>query len=94
MDSVDTTNELGRLASRIIPHILNLYSSTRDLHLVLHGVLGILSLIGHETFSSCFEDMGAEKLHKTLSILLLFFSVVVYRRVDDLEHLFGECGWP
>jgi hypothetical protein len=65
MDSVDTTNELGRLASRIIPHILNLYSSTRDLHLVLHGVLGILSLIGHETFSSCLEDMGAEKLHKS-----------------------------
>ncbi|KAH9548026.1 hypothetical protein CY35_11G067200 [Sphagnum magellanicum] len=26
MDSVDTTNELGRLASRIIPHILNLYN--------------------------------------------------------------------
>jgi hypothetical protein len=65
MDSVDTSNELGRLASRIIPHILNLYSSTRDLHLVLHGVLGILSLIGHETFSSCLEDMGAEKLHKS-----------------------------
>jgi hypothetical protein len=26
MDSVDTSNELGRLASRIIPHILNLYN--------------------------------------------------------------------
>ncbi len=23
-----------------------------------------------------------------------FFKVVVYRRVDDLEPLFVECGWP